>query len=330
MQAREYTSDVAFTPAVKAVQERKGSRKSYARMERSGGWATDVTPDLAGFLAGLDMFYLGTANADGQPYIQYRGGNPGFLKALDDHTLAFADFGGNVSNGATGAATVNLRGLGSQRTLVLVNNRRLMPGDPTQNGAASPDLNQIPAALIQRVDVLTGGASAVYGADAVAGVVNFIMNDKFEGVRVDAQYGLYPHDNNDSTSRNLVRDAGFNAPSGSETDGYSRDITFLAGINTEDGRGNATVYIGNGMGGESNPSWAPRADTLFKQEVPDLAIVVGTEPLVTPIYTVGTWRDVNSPKRPAQILMEMSALNITPYDYDQGFIGRYPPTRSEP
>jgi iron complex outermembrane receptor protein len=157
---------------------------------------------------------------------------------------AFADFGGNVSNGATGAATVNLRGLGSQRTLVLVNNRRLMPGDPTQNGAASPDLNQIPAALISRVDVLTGGASAVYGADAVAGVVNFIMNDKFEGVRVDAQYGLYQHDNNDSDIRNLVRDAGFTAPDGNTQDGYSKDITFLAGINTEDGRGNATVYLG--------------------------------------------------------------------------------------
>jgi len=95
MQAHEYTSDVAFTPAVKAVQERKGSRKSYARMERSGGWATDVTPDLAGFFAELDMFYLGTASADGQPYIQYRGGSPGFLKALDEHTVAFGDFGGN-------------------------------------------------------------------------------------------------------------------------------------------------------------------------------------------------------------------------------------------
>src|SRR5688572_32158001 len=80
---------------------------------------------------------------------------------------AFADFGGNLSNGSTGAATVNLRNLGSQRTLVLVNSRRLMPGDPTQNGAASPDLNQIPSALIERVEVLTGGASAVYGADAV-------------------------------------------------------------------------------------------------------------------------------------------------------------------
>ena len=118
---------------------------------------------------------------------------------------AVADFGGNLSNGATGAATVNLRGLGSQRTLVLVNSRRLMPGDPTQNGSASPDLNQIPTALIERVEVLTGGASAVYGADAVAGVVNFIMNDNFEGVRVDAQYSLYQHNQHSDSIAALVR-----------------------------------------------------------------------------------------------------------------------------
>jgi predicted pyridoxine 5'-phosphate oxidase superfamily flavin-nucleotide-binding protein len=91
---REFPSDIAFTPAVKAVQTAKGSRASYAKAERRG-WRTRVTPDLAEFLAGLDMFYLGTANAEGQPYIQYRGGSPGFLKVLDDRTLAFADFGGN-------------------------------------------------------------------------------------------------------------------------------------------------------------------------------------------------------------------------------------------
>jgi uncharacterized protein len=88
-------SDIAFTPAVKAIQERKGSRQNYARMERSSGWQTTVTPDLAEFLADLDMFYLGTANAEGQPYIQYRGGSPGFLKVIDERTLGFADFGGN-------------------------------------------------------------------------------------------------------------------------------------------------------------------------------------------------------------------------------------------
>ncbi len=92
---RAYSSDIAFTPTVKSIQEAKGSREGYARMERSGGWQTAVTPQLRDFLAELDMFYLGTASADGQPYIQYRGGPQGFLKVLDEHTLAFADFGGN-------------------------------------------------------------------------------------------------------------------------------------------------------------------------------------------------------------------------------------------
>jgi predicted pyridoxine 5'-phosphate oxidase superfamily flavin-nucleotide-binding protein len=91
---RQYASDIAFTPAVKNVQTAKGSRASYAKVEQRG-WRTRVTPDLDEFLAGLDMFYLGTASADGQPYIQHRGGSPGFLKVLDERTLAFADFGGN-------------------------------------------------------------------------------------------------------------------------------------------------------------------------------------------------------------------------------------------
>jgi len=100
-------SDVAFTPAVKKIQEQKGSRKSYSRMERSHGWQTTVTPDLADFLADLDMFYLGTANAVGQPYIQYRGGPPGFLKVIDEHTLGFADFGGNAQYVTLGNLTEN-------------------------------------------------------------------------------------------------------------------------------------------------------------------------------------------------------------------------------
>jgi predicted pyridoxine 5'-phosphate oxidase superfamily flavin-nucleotide-binding protein len=91
---RKFPSDVAFTPAVKQIQTAKGSRGSYAKVEQRG-WKTRVTPDLTEFLAELDMFYLGTANAEGQPYIQYRGGSPGFLKVLDDQTLGFADFGGN-------------------------------------------------------------------------------------------------------------------------------------------------------------------------------------------------------------------------------------------
>ncbi len=92
---REHVSDIAFTPAVKAVQERKGSRKGYARMEAKGGWQRAVTDDLAAFIAERDSFYLSTASADGQPYIQHRGGPKGFLKVVDAKTLAFADFTGN-------------------------------------------------------------------------------------------------------------------------------------------------------------------------------------------------------------------------------------------
>lgn len=89
------SSDIAFTPAVKAIQSAKGSRQSYARMESRGGWQSTVTTELAGFIAELDMFYFGTANSAGQPYIQYRGGPKGFLKVVDNRTLGFADFGGN-------------------------------------------------------------------------------------------------------------------------------------------------------------------------------------------------------------------------------------------
>ena len=92
---RQFSSDIAFTPAVKGIQTDKGSRSSYARMETGGSWETEVTPELDAFLADLDMFYLGTANAEGQPYIQYRGGSPGFLRKVDEKTLGFADFGGN-------------------------------------------------------------------------------------------------------------------------------------------------------------------------------------------------------------------------------------------
>ena len=103
----EYPSDIAFTPAVKAIQSKKGSRSSYEKMESRGGWNTRVTPDLEAFLAELDMFYLGTANAEGQPYIQYRGGAPGFLKVIDDKTLGFADFGGNRQYISTGNLSEN-------------------------------------------------------------------------------------------------------------------------------------------------------------------------------------------------------------------------------
>ena len=92
---RKYPSDIAFTPTVKAIQQRKGSRTSYERMEAGRGWSTTITPDLADFIAAQTSVFLGTASADGQPYIQHRGGPPGFLRVLDERTIAFADYRGN-------------------------------------------------------------------------------------------------------------------------------------------------------------------------------------------------------------------------------------------
>lgn len=93
--ADTYPSDVAFTPAVKAIQTRKGSRDTYAEVEAHGGWQTEIDENLAAFLANTNSFYFATASADGQPYIQHRGGPKGFIKVLDKHTIAFADYSGN-------------------------------------------------------------------------------------------------------------------------------------------------------------------------------------------------------------------------------------------
>jgi predicted pyridoxine 5'-phosphate oxidase superfamily flavin-nucleotide-binding protein len=95
-------SDIAFTAAVKSIQHRLGSRQNYERMEHNHDWKQTVTPMLATFLSGLDTFFLGTSNADGQPYIQHRGGPPGFLKVMDERTLGFADFSGNRQYITTG------------------------------------------------------------------------------------------------------------------------------------------------------------------------------------------------------------------------------------
>ncbi|TCM19441.1 TonB-dependent receptor-like protein [Novosphingobium sp. PhB165] len=153
----------------------------------------------------------------------------------------------NLSNGATGTATVDLRGLGPSRTLVLINGRRLMTGDPNSTTSAA-DLNFIPAALVKRVDVLTGGASATYGADAVAGVVNFQMDTDFEGFRVDANYGLYTHSNGNDLAQSLLnQNAGnpdYTYPTGNNADGGQYDATVAFGTKFDDGRGHATAYVG--------------------------------------------------------------------------------------
>ena len=102
-----YASDVAFTPSVKAVQTRKGSRKSYGRMEERGSWETRITPDLARFIEAQTSVFLATSNVEGQPYIQHRGGPAGFLKVLDDKTIGLADFAGNRQYITQGNLTEN-------------------------------------------------------------------------------------------------------------------------------------------------------------------------------------------------------------------------------
>src|SRR5690606_30039830 len=116
------------------------------------------------------------------------------------------EFTSNDSNGATGTATLDLRGLGSDRTLVLVNGHRMGFGDPF---ALAPDINQVPGALIERVEILTGGASSTYGSDAMAGVVNFIMKDDFEGFQLDFQYSGYQHSQGNSGIQQAIDDLGF-------------------------------------------------------------------------------------------------------------------------
>jgi len=101
------SSDIAFTPSVKAIQTRRGSRQGYSAMEARGGWSTVITPDLAQFIAQQRSVFLATASADGQPYIQHRGGPPGFLRVLDEKTIAFADFAGNRQYLTTGNLSEN-------------------------------------------------------------------------------------------------------------------------------------------------------------------------------------------------------------------------------
>ncbi|HEX3951854.1 MAG TPA: TonB-dependent receptor [Steroidobacteraceae bacterium] len=159
---------------------------------------------------------------------------------LNNLPQVFAGQGSNMSNGADGTSTLDLHDLGPQRTLVLVNGKRVAPGAP--DGRNYTDINQIPAELIERVEVLTGGASSTYGADAVSGVVNFIMNTHYEGVKIDAQYGMFNHSNHETQFQNLVAGSGFNAPTGSVDSGFQKDVSFIAGSNFADGAGNATVY----------------------------------------------------------------------------------------
>lgn len=146
-----------------------------------------------------------------------------------------------LSNASDGTATADLRVLGANRTLVLVDGRRLPIGSPRSDWFAA-DLNFIPSALVKRVDILTGGASAMYGSDAVAGVINFIMKDDLDGVHLDYLAAQYRHENSGRITSVLAEERGFNYATGASNDGDTSDLTLSLGTNIDEGRGNVTAY----------------------------------------------------------------------------------------
>ncbi len=150
----------------------------------------------------------------------------------------FAGQASEVSNGASGTATLNLRGLGSDRTLVLIDGRRLPYGS---SSISAPNLDIVPLQLVERVDILTGGASAVYGSDAVGGVANFILKRNFEGVEFGYQFGSSYNKNSDGFWEQVLQAGGQPVP-GSSTDGDENLIYGIMGANLEGGRGNVTLF----------------------------------------------------------------------------------------
>jgi len=150
-----YTSDVAFTPAVKAQQTRHGSRSAYAKMESKVGWQNTVTAGLAAFIADRDSFYLATATAEGQPYIQHRGGRTGFLRVLDNRTLAFPDYGGNRQYITLGNLSENdkafifLMDYANRRRIKIWGRAEVVEGDVDLNARiANPNDENIPERVI--------------------------------------------------------------------------------------------------------------------------------------------------------------------------------------
>lgn len=170
-------------------------------------------------------------------------GNARVEDLINSLPQVFANEGSTDANGASGIATVDLRDLGPSRTLVLINGRRLGAGDPTN---IASDLNFIPGSLIKRVDVLTGGASATYGSDALAGVVNFILNTNFEGLQIDAQTSVYNHRNDyrDSNYLGALDARGYNPARGLTTGGAIQNINVTFGAASGDGRGHVVGYAG--------------------------------------------------------------------------------------
>ena len=170
-------------------------------------------------------------------------GSPDITATLNNLPAVNVSQDRSVGALADGTATVDLRSQGPSRTLVLIDGQRLMPGDPLQQSPAA-DLNAIPAAMVQRIEVVTGGASAVYGSDAIAGVVNFIMKKDFSGIQLDVTGGTHQTGNDDGAAIKRLLDAGFTPPKKNLWDGQEFSADLMIGANTPDGKGNVTMYAG--------------------------------------------------------------------------------------
>ena len=186
------------------------------------------------------IYAASPVTAVGQQELKFEGTTDVYT-LINNLPEAFADQNSTVTNGGSGTANVDLRGLGSKRTLVLINGSRLMPGDIAD---PSPDVDTIPVALVDHVEVLTGGASAVYGSDALAGVVNFIMRKDFEGIEVDGQYTVNEADNTNSYDRMLQQTASLVQAPENIWDGSTAEATLIMGTNTANDKGNVTAYLG--------------------------------------------------------------------------------------
>jgi len=241
LKTKENTRNLRSALLLGAASAAAASMASAAMAQDQGGGGNVETVVVTGSrIPQTGVYSASPVTAVGQQEMKFEG-TTDINTLINNLPEAFADQNSTVTNGGSGTANLDLRGLGSKRTLVLVNGTRLMPGDPEDPVA---DVDDIPVALVDHVEVLTGGASAVYGSDALAGVVNFIMRKDFEGIEVDGQYSIDNAPNDDQAIRNLNTEAGFKNAPYNVWDGSTSEATLIMGTNTANDKGNVTAYLG--------------------------------------------------------------------------------------
>ena len=232
-----------------------------------------------------------------------------------------ADANENVSNGSNGTSQVNLRNLGPTRVLTLINGQRMM-------SSQAIDINFVPSFLIKRVDVVTGGASATYGSDAMSGVVNFVLDDNLNGFRIDGQAGIDQHDNGNSYVRGVNSAAGYTNAPNSVTDGGKQTINAAYGKNFADGRGNITLYGGYR---QTDPVLESSRDVsncaLNQQDDPlDSRYGVGLVCGGSSTSTYGTFLPLTGPSAGGQYLTNSKDGSKTWVPYDSSYAYNYSPS----